>query len=281
MNLCLYNDRLMPLEEGALPFTDLLIQRGIGCFEAFICPDKRPLAWDAHWARLGRSAQRLHIDCPFTERQMARWVQQGLDATDCPSPLVRYYLTAGDGPREGRYRDPRLFFLFLDHEDYPQSTYDQGMKLYTLKAERFWPLAKTTTYSVAFVAMLGRETDSEVLYTPAGEVTESHSSNFFGVLKDRLITAPLNRVLQGTTREIALTLAAELGLSVEERCLKTDELAQLDEAFVASTSKLFMPVTAIDDTPVGDGKRGPITSQLLDAYRGNLRRFTTDLKSRF
>lgn len=276
MDLCLYNRHVMPLTEGALPFSDLLIQRGIGCFEAFICPHNKPLAWQAHIDRLRRSAELLKIDIPYSNAELARLTKQGIEAHG-NEPLTRIYLTAGDSPQDGRYRKGRLFFLFLDHHDFDKECYSEGIELFSLKTERFWPLAKTCNYSAAFVPMLDKPASSEVLYCPAGEITECHSSNFFGLLDGSWITAPLSRVLHGTTRDLAITLMHETDQPIEERCLKTEELTRLSEAFVTSTGKLIMPVKSIDGRPVGAGKIGPLTARLLDTYRKEIDRFCTDL----
>jgi branched-subunit amino acid aminotransferase/4-amino-4-deoxychorismate lyase len=45
------------------------------------------------------------------------------------------------------------------------------------------------------------------------------------------------------------------------------DLQSADEAFITSTTRELSPVTHIDGRPVGNGKPGPVTHKLLEAYR--------------
>lgn len=282
MDLCLIENNLLPLARASLPMTDLLIQRGIAIFEAFICPNGKPLAWEAHLERFKTSAELLHLSIPKTDREIAQDVLKGLEAMgNCEEPLVRFYLTGGDAAGEQSFDNPRMFYFFLQHEPWPQEYHTQtGLAVYTLDQERFWPKAKTINYSQPLTKLFHRRPNSEILYCPNGQVTECHSSTFFIVKDQKLITAPLDRVLLGTTRQLVITVANELGLEVEERTPDLNLLHSADEAFQASTSKKVMPITSIDDHPVANGKPGPITTQLYQAYIKNLPRFCTDLKQK-
>ena len=45
-----------------------------------------------------------------------------------------------------------------------------------------------------------------------------------------------------------------------------DALRAADEVFITSTAGGIMPVTRIDDTPVADGRPGPLIGRLTDLY---------------
>jgi branched-chain amino acid aminotransferase len=45
-----------------------------------------------------------------------------------------------------------------------------------------------------------------------------------------------------------------------------DELYIADEVFMVGTAAEVTPVREIDDRPVGEGKRGPITAEVQDRY---------------
>ncbi|TIT28621.1 MAG: branched-chain amino acid transferase, partial [Mesorhizobium sp.] len=61
-------------------------------------------------------------------------------------------------------------------------------------------------------------------------------------------------------------LCAEAGLSAAAVDVGVAALKAADEVFITSTAGGIMPVTAIDDAPVADGKVGPITSRLMGLY---------------
>ena len=102
-----------------------------------------------------------------------------------------------------------------------------------------------------------------------GNVTEGTSSNSWIVTHDdRLLTRPAtHEILNGITRQTILKLAAERGLTFEERAFSLDEALAAREAFISSAISSFVtPVTQIDDTTLGNGRAGSFTMDLRSAY---------------
>ena len=78
-----------------------------------------------------------------------------------------------------------------------------------------------------------------------------------------MITHPVDQtILKGVTRTTLVKLLAELGVRLEERPFAPDEAYRAREAFVTGATTLVMPVVAIDDRPVGDGKPGTLATTL-------------------
>ena len=76
-------------------------------------------------------------------------------------------------------------------------------------------------------------------------------------------------VVTGGTRGIGRATAellAEAGVQIETRGVSLAELREADEIFAASTAGGIMPVTSLDTVPVGDGRPGPVTARLIEAY---------------
>ena len=65
-----------------------------------------------------------------------------------------------------------------------------------------------------------------------------------------------------------ITLAADLGIEVEERDLPREALYSADEVFMTGTAAEITPVRSVDRKPVGTGKPGPITRALQQAFFG-------------
>jgi branched-chain amino acid aminotransferase len=102
--------------------------------------------------------------------------------------------------------------------------------------------------------------DEALLVTPEGRVLEAPTAAFFGVLDGRLHTPPLTDcVLDSITRRHVLELTG-----ATERSLGRDELARLDEAFLASTTREVQPVAAIDGRAL---PAGPVTAAAAEAFR--------------
>jgi D-alanine transaminase len=102
-----------------------------------------------------------------------------------------------------------------------------------------------------------------------GMITEGSSTNAWIVVEGKeIVTRPLGRdILAGITRQTLISIARENNLIVTERLFSLDEALSAKEAFLTSTTSFVMPVVAIDDTPIGDGKPGDVSLQLFDAYR--------------
>ncbi len=98
-----------------------------------------------------------------------------------------------------------------------------------------------------------------------GNVAEGPGFNVFAISHGAL-TTPDRGVLPGITRRCVLDLCQEFGIHVSAAPLGVDMLRAADEAFVTSTAGGIMPVTRLDGSPVGDGRVGPITNRLTDAY---------------
>lgn len=100
-----------------------------------------------------------------------------------------------------------------------------------------------------------------------GNFTEGRGSNVF-FIKDNVLSTPDGQfVLDGITRGIVLSLAANLGLSVEERNIDLFDAYTADEAFLTSTSLCICPVHSVNGTVVNDGVvPGPMTKQLMGAF---------------
>jgi D-alanine transaminase len=76
-------------------------------------------------------------------------------------------------------------------------------------------------------------------------------------------TPPLDvGILDGITRAKVLELARGNGIPLEEARLSPDELRAADEVFITSATRAVLPVTRLDEQPVGDGVPGPVTRRL-------------------
>lgn len=117
--------------------------------------------------------------------------------------------------------------------------------------------------------------DDAIVLSNDGHVAEGSAMNFFLVKGDTLITSKeTSNILVGVTRNTVIELAQELGLKVVERDIDRTELYIADEAFYCGTGAQVMPVTKIDNRPVGTGTTGKNTEKIqklyFDLVRGEL-----------
>jgi branched-chain amino acid aminotransferase len=102
-----------------------------------------------------------------------------------------------------------------------------------------------------------------------GLLSEGAGENLFLVKKGKLLTPPSSAgILAGITRDSVITLAEDLGLSVEERDLPREALYSADEVFMTGTAAEITPVRSVDRKPVGAGEPGPVTRTLQQRFFG-------------
>jgi branched-chain amino acid aminotransferase len=113
-----------------------------------------------------------------------------------------------------------------------------------------------------------------IALSPDGMVSEGSGQNVFVVHNGTIYTSTLNgTLLNGITRNAILTMARDAGFPVREQDLPREMLYTADEIFLTGTASEVTPVRSVDRIQIGNGKRGPITTQIqqrfLDLVHGN------------
>jgi len=108
--------------------------------------------------------------------------------------------------------------------------------------------------------------DEAMLLDTEGYVAEGSGENIFLVHDGALYTPDLTSALDGITRRTILSLADEEGLKVIEKRITRDEVYIADEAFFTGTAAEVTPIREVDNRPIGEGVRGPITQRLQSLY---------------
>jgi branched-chain amino acid aminotransferase len=105
--------------------------------------------------------------------------------------------------------------------------------------------------------------------SPDGTLSEGSGENLFLVKDGVLLTPALaHSVLGGLTRDSVIRLARERGIEVREMSIPRELLYLADEAFFTGTAVEITPIRSVDRLPVGNGKRGPVTETLQNAFFG-------------
>lgn len=277
MKLCYLNGRFIPLEQACLPVTDLIIQRGIGVFDTINTHGRKPVKLSAHLRRLHESASKCGIEPPLSIDEESALIKKGILLFDENSEevVIRAYITGGDHHDNftGRFTAPRFFLIFHGAVKPSEDLYCKGIRLRSVDSARFMPSSKTINYMIPFTAANSDPEAFEILYCPEGRITEAAHSSFFMVKDKTLVTAPLDKVLQGTTRDIVLDIASQENIPVDHRCPSLEEIQTAEEAFITGSIKEILPVTWIDNIRIGNGLPGKMTLDLHRLYLENIHRW--------
>ena len=98
---------------------------------------------------------------------------------------------------------------------------------------------------------------------PFGFLSEGSGQNLF-LVRDGSITTPsvASSTLPGITRDVVITIAADLGLTVKEELQPREALYIADEVFFTGTAAEITPIRTVDKITIGSGRRGPITEAI-------------------
>ena len=226
-----------------------------------------------HLARLSRSLGELRIPAAMSDSALLLVIDQVIRRNRVRDGIVYMQVTRGAGPRDFALPRPgTLPSLVVLARPQPKGWSDElaksGIAVKTVLDNR-WARCdiKTVMLLPAVLAKdeARRSGAKEAWFIDAASnVTEGASSNAWIVTVDGcLITHPLcPHILPGGTRATIMDVANAEGLKVEERSFNRQEAIAAKEAFISSATQIVMPVVKIDDTPVGDGRPGPLARQL-------------------
>ncbi|MHB1519509.1 MAG: branched-chain amino acid transaminase [Acidimicrobiales bacterium] len=234
-----------------------------------------------HIKRLYSSAKVFMIDIPYTEDELvdaARTVVRVNELVDgCyVRPLV--YLGYGE-----MGLNPMPCPVNVSIAAWPWGTYlgdegvANGVRVKISSWRRHDPNAVPTAAkgtgmyvnsSLAKVEAVKAGYDEAILLAPDGNVSECTGENLFIVDHGRLITPHTSDAgaLWGITQQSVEAIAHDLGYAVSHEQLIRTDLYTADEAFLTGTAAEIVPIRAVDDRLVGDGRPGPITKRLQETY---------------
>lgn len=114
--------------------------------------------------------------------------------------------------------------------------------------------------------------DEAIMLDTQGYVSEASGENIFVVYRGQVLTAPTGAsILAGITRDTVIQLLQERGVEVVQAPFSRDMLYTADEIFMSGTAAEITPVREVDDRRIGDGKPGPITKLIQEAYFDQVR----------
>jgi branched-chain amino acid aminotransferase len=127
--------------------------------------------------------------------------------------------------------------------------------------------------SLAKIEAIKAGYDEAILLAPNGNVSECTGENIFIVQNGRLVTPSTadSGALAGITQSSVETIARDLGYVVAHEPIIRTDLYSADEAFLTGTAAEVVPIRAVDDREVGNGRPGPITQKIQQTYFATVR----------
>lgn len=274
------NGSLIPGSQAHISVLDYGFLYGFGLFETMRAYNGQVFRLERHLNRLARSAETLRLKIEALNLKDA--VRDILQANQLSDARVRITVSIGEGrmtPDPSTCQQPTVLVMAEAYQPYPEQVYKKGSSavISTLCRNSLSPLArlKSTNYLESILARQEARkagVDEALCLNEKGLLGEASMSNIFLVTDGVLRTPGIESgILPGITREAILEMAPKLGINALEQDIRLEELFQAQEVFLTNSLIEVMPLTKVEDRPIGLGKPGPLTQRFRVAYRELIR----------
>lgn len=271
--------RLYDKEDAKISVYDHGLLYGDGVFEGMRSYGGDVFRLQEHLDRLWDSAKAIRLDIPISPQAMADAVNDTLRANGIVDGYLRLVVTRGAGTLgldPNKTSNPQVIIIADHIVLYPQEYYDKGLEIITVSTLRNHPAAlnpriKSLNYLnniLAKIEGLQAGCVEALMLNHKGEVAECTGDNIFLVTRGEIVTPPIDAgILEGITRNVAIELARQAGITVREIPLTRHDVYIADECFLTGSAAEIVPVVQVDSRRIGDGKPGPITRDLTARFR--------------
>lgn len=278
-----FDGKLVPWDQANVHVCTHALHYGSAVFEgirAYKCKDGSSAVFrlPEHCKRFCNSGKILQMNVPFSEGVLADAIVETLKANKLPEAYIRPLAFVGDGEL-GVYPGSNpvrviiaawFWGAYLGAEALEMGIRVKTSSFARMHVNTLMSKAKAAgNYVNSILAKIEAKQDGydeAIMLDTNGFVSEATGENIF-IVRDGLIkTTPWTSILGGITRDAVMTLAANLGYTVQEQQFTRDELYIADEAFFTGTAAEVTPIREVDNRVIGAGKAGPVTKHLQEEY---------------
>ncbi len=274
------NGRYIPMEEANIHILDPAFTKSDLVFDAVSVWDGKFFRLDDHMKRFEASCDHVRMAPPVSWDEVRHILAQCVDRAGLDEALVWMMCTRGRYAGGAAIGDPREcenelityavpFFYVV-----PKEKFETGAHLWIADTVRRAPdiaiNQRAKNYNrmdltAAQFEALDAGADAPVLLSTDGYLTEGPGFNVW-VLKDGKAYTPGENLLEGITRLAVFDLCQEMGINASATEMTPEDLKGADEVFLSSTAGGIVPVTRVNDQPIGNGAPGITSGQLQELY---------------
>jgi len=274
------NGAFLPLEDACVPVTDRGFLFGDGVYEVIPAYGGRLFRLPHHLQRLQNSLDGIRLGNPLDDEEWASMLKALLERNRAPDQddgdqAIYLQVTRGSADkRDHRFPEQVTPTVYVASNPIPApdpAIIANGITAVTLDDIRWQRCDIKAITLLANVLLRQQAIDmgaTEAIMIRDGYAIEGSASNIFMVYDGVLTTPPKSaQLLPGVTRDLVLELAEQHRLPYREANISSAALASADEVWVTSSTREIVPITRLDDRPVGDGKPGPLWRVMIEHYR--------------
>jgi D-alanine transaminase len=275
---CFLNGEYLKLQDAKVSVLDRGFIFGDGIYEVVPAYARKPFCMAEHLARLSRSLAAIGIANPYTEAQWQAIVAKLIASSDAPDQFVYFQVTRGVAKRDHAFpKDikPTVFAMTTPFAPPAGELLSKGVAAITTIDNRW---LRCEIKSIALLGNVLKRQEAveagavEVVMFRDGLLTEGSASNIY-IARDGVLLGPPkdNKILEGIRYGLMGRLAQMAGVPMQVRAISKDEVLAADEVLLSSATKEVLPVTLLDEKPVGHaaaaGKPGPVWQKLFLVYQ--------------
>lgn len=249
--LIYHNDRIVPFEEARLSPGQMGLLMGWGVFTTLRLYRGLPFAFERHWARMMRDAERVQVAIPQTLENVRRAVIEVGRVNHRPEAMARISFVKNAGGLWAEAEDLLPSDLLIFTREVVSWPAIHRLELQPMGIFSAGPYAGVKMLSwIPHAAVLEKAHaqgfDDALLMNEKGRLAECTSANIFVACAGRMLTPPLSSgCLAGVTREVLMEIAPGAGIDLREQELTTENLSSAEEVFVSSTTREVAAVGSI------------------------------------
>jgi len=271
-SLIYHNSRIIPLSEARLSPGQMGLLMGWGVFTTLRIYNGEPFAFDRHWRRMARDAERLGIAFDYSQENVREAIVKLAAANQRPEGAARLSFIKNHG---GLWADspasPATDLLIFTRE---LSLWPAAHRLLLVPDAIFSHGKLAGAKMLSWVQNAGtlervhaQGYDDALLLNEQGHLAECTSANVFLVRGRDILTPPLSSgCLPGITRNVLLEVIPAAGFQLLEQDLVPGDLDSAEEAFISSTTREVAGVGSIHPNWTFPAP-GKVTRELETAFQ--------------
>ncbi len=281
------NGQLIPWDDAKVHVLTHGLHYGTSVFEGVRCYDTEigPAVFRhaEHVDRLFRSAELYYMPIPFTREQLRDATNATISGNNLRSCYIRPLVVRGYG-QMGLYPLDAPVDVMIACWEWGAYLGEAGKREGIRAKVSSWrrispqsliPQAKAggqyLNSVLAKIEIQKAGYEEAILLDEHGNVCEGSGENIFVVRDGKIATPPLTAsILNGISRDSAMTIAKDLGFELEVRDITRAELYLADEVFMTGTAAELVPVREIDDHAIGTGRPGEVTLAIQKTFEDAL-----------
>ncbi|GGE52935.1 branched-chain amino acid aminotransferase [Actibacterium pelagium] len=244
-------------------------------FEGERCYDGKIFLSRKHSERLHKSGEMMDMPIPYSVDEIEAAKQAVLDANNLTNAYVRVIAWRGAGEDMGvaSSRNPvRMAVTAWEWGSYYGDAKYKGAKLDIAKWKRPSPETIPTAAKAAGLYMIctmskhtaeAKGCSDAMFLDYRGYVAEATGANIFFV-KDGEVHTPIpDAILNGLTRQTVIQMLKDKGITVHERHIMPEELADFEQCWLTGSAAEVTPVGQIGDYMF---EVGALTRDISESY---------------